>query len=53
MRDVYTLMFKLCHALPAEVAKQPPILLLRLLDELRGEDEETEIPDNLKFLYGY
>lgn len=50
LRDLYKVFFENFHILPSEVAKQPPFILFEMLDT--AEDEEEEIPDNLKWFYG-
>lgn len=46
-------MFKQHGKLPSEVARQDPVLLFKLLNMLEEPEEEPEIPEGLKFLYGY
>lgn len=38
--------------MPDELAKQNPFILFKMLDDLDGGTEETEIPEELWFFYG-
>lgn len=52
LRDLYAVLFRSKGIMPDTVAKQDPKRLLDLLDSLAGEEEYTEIPEQLKFFYG-
>ncbi len=54
MRDIYALFFKYHHLLPDEVGRQNPWVLMKLLDSLGADAEETgeRADDYLNMFYG-
>ncbi|MDD6483250.1 MAG: hypothetical protein PUF72_01570 [Clostridiales bacterium] len=45
-------MFKARGILPSQLAVQSPLLLFKMLN-FSEDEQDAEIPDSLRFLYGY
>ena len=52
LRDIYPMLLQYHHLLPDEVGRQNPWVLMRLLDSLGGDTDETEYDEHLRMFYG-